>query len=153
MLEKTGLMFIAIFSGVLLALMISVNAELAASSSPVQASWLAHGIGSVVAFVLFIIFKDSGKTVLNSHLKKRYWFGGIPGAFTVILASITVQSEIGLTGTLALALFGQFFSSLLIEHFGLLNQPRIQLSLKGLLPTVLVATGAMLIIFAREGVL
>lgn len=151
MLEKTGLMFIAIFSGVLLALMISVNAELAASSSPLQASWLAHCIGSVVAFVLFVIFKDSGKTVLNSHLKKRYWFGGIPGAFTVILASITVQSEIGLTGTLALALFGQFFSSLLIEYFGLLNQPRIQLSLKGLLPTVLVATGAMLIIFARAG--
>ena len=151
MLEKTGLMFIAIFSGVLLALMINVNAELAASSSPIQASWLAHGIGSVVAFVLFVIFKDSGKTVLNSHLKKRYWFGGIPGAFTVILASITVQSEIGLTGTLALALFGQFFSSLLIEHFGLLNQQRIQLSLKGLLPTVLVATGAMIIIFARAG--
>ena len=69
----------------------------------------------------------------------------------MVLASITVQSEIGLTGTLALALIGQFTLSLLIEHFGLFNQPTVRLSLANLVPTLFVAAGALLIIYAKAG--
>jgi len=151
MLEKLGWSSMAVFSGVLLALMINVNSELAATTSAFFASWIAHGVGSVVALLLYLIFKSRGRSHEKVEVKKRYWFGGIPGAFTVVLASITVQSDIGLTGTLALALIGQFALSLLIEHFGLFNQPSVRLSLANLVPTLFVTTGALLIIFAKAG--
>ncbi|WP_434763975.1 DMT family transporter [Vibrio fortis] len=151
MLEKLSLSFLAVFSGVLLALMINVNSELAVTTSAFQASWIAHGVGGVVATVLYLIFRSRGKSFEKVALKSRYWFGGIPGAFTVVLASITVQSEIGLTGTLALALIGQFVLSLIIEHFGLFNQPTVRLSVANLVPIFLVTAGALLIIYGKVG--
>lgn len=151
MLEKLSLSFMAVFSGVLLALMINVNSELAVTTSAFQASWIAHGVGGIVALFLYLIFKSRGKFQAKIEVKNQYWFGGIPGAFTVVLASITVQSEIGLTGTLALALIGQFALSLLIEHFGLFNQPTVRLSFANLVPTLFVTAGALLIICAKVG--
>jgi len=149
MLEKTSLIFMAIMSGVLLALMINVNSELATTTTAFQASWIAHGVGAAIAVVLYAIFKSSGKTRGQVVVQKWYWFGGIPGAFTVVLASVTVQSGIGLTGTLALALIGQFIMSIFIEHVGLLNQPIIKLSLVNAFPTLLVTVGALLIIYGK----
>jgi transporter family-2 protein len=151
MLEKLSLSFLAVFSGVLLALMINVNSELAVTTSAFQASWIAHGVGGIVATVLYLIFRNRGQSSEKVALKSRYWFGGIPGAFTVVLASITVQSEIGLTGTLALALIGQFALSLIIEHFGLFNQPTVRLSVANLVPIFLVTAGALLIIYGKVG--
>ena len=151
MLEKLSLSLMAVFSGVLLALMINVNSELAVATSASQASWIAHGVGGIVALLLYLIFKSRGSSQEKIEVKNRYWFGGIPGAFTVVLASITVQSEIGLTGTLALALIGQFALSLLIEQFGLFNQPTVRLSLANLVPTLFVTAGALLIIYAKVG--
>lgn len=149
MFGTTGLSIIAIVSGVLLALMINVNSELATATSAFQASWVAHGVGCVIAALLCIIFKNKGKNQSDKISQKRYYLGGVPGAFTVVLASVTVQSEIGLTGTLALALIGQFIFSLFVEHFGLLNQNVHKLSLVNVLPTLFVIVGSMLIIYGK----
>ncbi|AZZ96198.1 DMT family transporter [Pseudoalteromonas sp. R3] len=149
MLRQSGLALVAIFSGLLLALMISVNAELADTTSAFQASWIAHGVGGITALLLYCVFKENDDRANRPEIKKQYWFGGVPGALTVVFSSMTVQSYIGLTGTLALALIGQFLFSLIIEHFGLLNQPKTKATVANLLPTLLVATGAMLIIYGR----
>ncbi|WP_261884320.1 DMT family transporter [Vibrio pelagius] len=151
MLDKLSLSFLAVFSGLLLALMINVNSELGVATSAFQASWIAHGVGGIVAIFLYLIFRSRGRAHEKVAIKNRYWFGGIPGAFTVVLASITVQSEIGLTGTLALALIGQFALSLLIEHFALFDQPKVRLSLANLVPTLFVSVGALLIIYGKVG--
>jgi len=149
MLEKISLIFMAIVSGVLLALMINLNSELAATTSAFQASWIAHGVGGGIAFLLYIIFIHRCEKPAKESVAKKYWFGGIPGAFTVVLASVTVNSDIGLTGTLALALIGQFMLSLFIEHFGLLNQATVKLCFKNVFPTFLVAIGALIIIYGK----
>jgi len=160
MFGTTGLSIIAIVSGVLLALMININSELAAATSAVQSSWLAHGIGCVLAALLCVIFNNKavnkrelqGENQSNKITQLRSYLGGIPGSFTVVLASLTVQSEIGLTGTLALALIGQFIFSLLVEHFGLLNQKVNKLSFLNVLPSVFVIVGSILIIYGKASV-
>ena len=149
MLRQSSLVLVAIFSGLLLALMISVNAELAGTTSAFQASWVAHGVGGITAWLLYSIFKKNDARANRPEIKKQYWFGGVPGALTVVFASMTVQSSIGLTGTLALALIGQFLLSLILEHFGLLNQPKTKVTIANLLPTLLVAIGAILIIYGK----
>ncbi|WP_217517473.1 DMT family transporter [Vibrio metschnikovii] len=151
MLRQSGLVLVAISSGLLLALMISVNAELAGTTSAFQASWIAHGIGGIAALLLYSIFKKNDNSVNRPNVKKQYWFGGVPGALTVVFASMTVQSYIGLTGTLALALIGQFILSLLLEHFGWLNQPKVKITIANLFPTLLVAIGSILIIYGKVG--
>ncbi len=149
MLRQSGLVLLAIFSGLLLALMISVNAKLAGTSSAFQASWVAHGIGGITALLLYFVFKQSDNLANRPNVKKRYWLGGVPGSLTVVFASMTVQSDIGLTGTLALARIGQFLLSLTLEHFGLLNQPKINVTLANLMPTLLVLIGSILIIYGK----
>lgn len=149
MFRQSGLILFAIFSGMLLSLMISLNAALAGATSSFQASWVAHGVGGVTALFLYLIFKSNDHDSDQLDVQSKYWFGGVPGALTVVLASITVQSNMGLTGTLALAIIGQFLLSLLLEHFGWLNQQKVEISAVNVFPTLLVATGSILIIYGK----
>ncbi|WP_249199412.1 DMT family transporter [Photobacterium sp. GJ3] len=79
-------------------------------SSPLTASWIAHGVGAGFAGLVLLckyahrrahVPKTRGNTPLWAYL------GGIPGAFTVVLAAITVNSPLGIAGSLALMLMGQ----------------------------------------------
>lgn len=149
MLRQSGLVLVAISSGLLLSLMISINAELAGATSAFQASWIAHGIGCIVALLLYTAFKKGGITAIRHDVHTKYWFGGVPGALIVVISSITVQSYIGLTGTLALALIGQFIMSLFLEHFGWLNQPKVKINIANVFPTLLVMLGSILIIYGK----
>ena len=150
MLRHVGLIATAIYSGALLALMINVNAEIAKTTSAFQASWVAHGIGCLIALLIYSLFKNRNTEQIKPHITSRkYWFGGIPGALTVVLASLTVQSHIGLTGTLALALIGQFLLSICLEHFGWLGQPKTKASFSNFIPIVFVTIGSLIIIYAE----
>ncbi|WCE32280.1 DMT family transporter [Vibrio sp. SCSIO 43137] len=142
---------LALCGGGLLALMIYLNSQLAASTSAVNASWLAHGIGALVAYSLLAITRKTDTTGGERSKAPRIFFlGGVPGALTVVLASVTVNSAIGLSGTLALGLIGQLSFSLLCEHFGWLNLPKRAFTAMELLPVLLVTAGSTLIIFARS---
>lgn len=146
---------LAMLSGVMLALMVDINSMLAAKTNAFQASWLAHGIGAIVAFILlrFSLWNKRAESNIEKiktiKSRKLYYLGGIPGAFTVVLASISVQSQVGLAGTLALGLVGQLVFSLLAEHFGWLQLNVKTITLASAVPVSCVAFGASLIIYGR----
>lgn len=158
---KTLYSLLAMFSGAMLALMIDINSQLAGQTSAFQASWMAHGIGAATAFLLLACQRrNKGKQSAGSSSNlpqanklskpyRLYYLGGIPGAFTVVLASVAVQSQIGLAGTLALGLLGQLLFSLLAEHFGWFQLKPKAISLASIIPVVCIATGASLIIYGR----
>jgi transporter family-2 protein len=77
------------------------------------------------------------------------WFyaGGIPGAFTVILAAIAVNSSLALSGTIALMLVGQVVFGMVSDHFGLFRTPKRRLSGTDLVVALAVLGGSGLIIF------
>ena len=58
------------------------------------------------------------------RLPRWAYLGGLPGALTVALAAIAVNSPLALAGTLALAIAGQLLFGLLCERFGLLATRR-----------------------------
>ena len=140
---------LARFAGSLLALMIYLNSQLAQVTSALSASWIAHGIGAIFAWGLFTLFisNEHSTEPEQAKLSKFYWLGGIPGAFTVILASITVNSRIGLSGTLALGLVGQFGFSMVCEPLGFFRLQKRAFSLIDITPVVLVITGSFVLIF------
>ncbi|WFR98334.1 DMT family transporter [Rhizobium tumorigenes] len=145
---------LALVAGVVLAVMTDWNSQLARHSSPLFASWTAHGIGTIAGLALVLILLLRGKTTTVS-VPHRCWplwayLGGVPGAFTVLLAAITVNSALGLAGTLALLLVGQMAFGVCADYFGLFRLPRRQPQLRETIGFVLVLIGSMVIIVARS---
>lgn len=155
MLRSTGPhVLLALIAGVALAVMTHWNSMLARHSSPLFASWTAHGIGAVAALVLVCLLSRRRAAAGNALAGTRFrpfwaYLGGIPGAFTVLLAAITVNSALGLAGTLALLLIGQMVFGVMADGLGLFGLARRRATPRELIALVLVLSGSLAIIMAR----
>lgn len=145
---------IALAGGVLLALMIDYNSLLAKHSAPLYASWVAHGLGAVAALVLVALYARMARAPRaesrRPRAKKPLWLyaGGIPGAFTIVLAAITVNSSLALSGTIALMLVGQVLFGIASDHLGLLRTPKRSIVPADFFVALSILTGSALIIFS-----
>jgi transporter family-2 protein len=142
---------LAIIGGVLLALMITLNSLLGSFSSPLYASWVAHGVGAIVALILVQLMARRPTAKPMGKEWAPYWsyLAGIPGAAVVAVAAITVNSKIGLTGTLALGIVGQIIFGLLSDQFGWFGLPKRSIRVKDVIVLLMVLSGSGLIIFSR----
>ena len=77
--------------------------------------------------------------------------GGLSGAVTVILTSMTVNSPLALSGTLALGLAGQVVFGLAADRWGFLGMPRRKADLRDYAALALIVAGSALIIFFGTG--
>nr|WP_307862923.1 DMT family transporter [Providencia rettgeri] len=81
MKNKYILSFLALASGVLLSLMIMANSYLARFTTPLTASWLTHGIGTLFSLVIYFFYLQKRKQqvrkqqVQSQVIKKGKWFG------------------------------------------------------------------------------
>ncbi|HCM63529.1 MAG TPA: hypothetical protein DIT05_13445 [Morganella sp. (in: Bacteria)] len=150
MKKNTLLPLFALLSGVLLTLMIMSNSYLSTFTSPLHASWLTHGIGSVIALVIWLSVKHHFPQRKSSGKIPRWcYLGGIPGAFTVLLAAITVNSPLSLSGSLVLMLAGQIMTGLIIDHTGLMGLAKRKITWRDILTLLLLLTGCTLIIAGK----
>lgn len=141
-------LFIAVGTGGLLTLMVLFNRALAAFTTPFFSSLAAHGTGTIAAAIaLFLLGKGAAQPGLGRAPRWAY-LGGISGAVTVMLTSITVNSVLALSGTLALGLAGQVVFGLLADRFGLFGLPRRTPSTQDIGALVLIVGGSLLIIFS-----
>jgi transporter family-2 protein len=152
MIERSTDWILAIAAGVLLALMINYNSLLAKYTTATFASWVAHGLGAVAAFILVIIYSRisrSGNREQRPRGKVPPWFylGGIPGAFTVMLAAIAVNSSLALSGTITLMLVGQVIFGIVSDHFGMFRTPKRRVGATDFLSALAILAGSALIIF------
>ena len=147
--------FLALLSGVMLAGMIKINGSLAASTTPLDASFVAHAVGAAAAAV-FIYINLRGRAWRKRAIvppalgKVPYWayLGGIPGAFAVALSAITVNSALGLSAGVALLLAGQLLFGFDADAFGVLGTPRRRLTVHDLVSAILVVGGSVTLIYA-----
>lgn len=77
------------------------------------------------------------------------YLGGLPGALTVVLAAITVNSPLALSGSLALMLTGQVLFGMLADSCGWFGSLKRRLSLNDIVATLLILCGCALLIFLR----
>lgn len=144
--------FIAILSGFFLTLMFQANSALSEQTSSVVASWVAHGIGMLSSLLLILLFvRKKTSSELNEQPQKRpvwLYLGGIPGAFTVILATMAINGGIPLSSTISLGLVGQLLFGFVSDHFGLFGSQKRKLSRRNLYISALIITGCFLIIYS-----
>lgn len=144
---------VALAGGVLLALMIDYNSLLAKHTAPLYASWVAHGLGALAALVLVLLYSRMSRPpstdAKRPRVKQPLWLyaGGIPGAFTVVLAAITVNSSLALSGTVALMLVGQVLFGIAADHLGLFRTPKRRIVPADFFAALSILTGSALIIF------
>jgi transporter family-2 protein len=141
-------LMLAFASGGLLALMVLCNGTVAASAGPLFASLAAHGTGVVAAAVfLALLPRRAGPGGAPAWA----YLGGLSGAVTVMLTSVTVNSSLALSGTLALGLAGQVVFGLAADRFGWFGLAARRLGRRDAAVVALIAAGSLLIIFGRSG--
>ncbi|MFP1924762.1 DMT family transporter [Lonsdalea quercina] len=147
-----GILSLAVGGGVLLTVMITTNSYLATWNSPLIASWFAHGSGAIVAWLLLLgLSRRKNVFAHPGQGKAPTWsyLGGIPGAFTVLLAAIAVNSPLELAGTLGLMLTGQIIFGLLSDLRGWFGVIKCRFSVLDLLSLALILSGSALLIIYR----
>lgn len=146
--------FIALVGGGLLAIMIALNGQLLAYVSPIYASWIAHGTGAFAALLIvqWVRWRNVSSSRTKAEMAKAPWWsylGGVPGAFVVVLAVITVNSVLGFTGTLVLSITGQILFSLLADQWGWFGMAKRLLTRRRLISSILIFSGSLLIVTAK----
>lgn len=146
----------ALATGGLLTLMLLCNSAIAAHTSPLFSSLSAHGVGTIAAILALGLMRGrpkrrTPKTPVMARPRVPLWayLGGVSGAITVMLTSAAANSDLALTGTLALGLVGQVALALLFDRFGMMGIARRLPSRNDLISLVLIIAGTLLIIFAR----
>lgn len=110
--EQGKNMIIAGFiSGSLLTLMISLNGELTKLLSPLCASFYIHLIGALASLLILFTIRKRDKVNIQLWMLTSGLFGGI----AVALTSVSVNSPIGLSGTICSSFLGQILFSEIIN--------------------------------------
>lgn len=127
--EKGGLgmyYFLSVLSGLMIAGMIAVNGELTTAYGVYTASVIIHMTGLVLVGLILLLRKkrlfQSGRPPLP------FFLGGVIGSLTTVFNNAAFGG-ISVSAILALGLLGQSITSILLDHFGLLQMPRRTFSL------------------------
>jgi transporter family-2 protein len=140
-------------TGCLLTLMVYFNGELGRYGNALFASWAAHGTGTVAALIFLAILWPRRKPATEAKPRAPLWayLGGVSGAITVVLTSLTVNSPLALSGTLALGLAGQVAFGLAADRWGLFGLPKRRADIRDYGALGLILAGSALIILFGMG--
>lgn len=107
---------LSLLAGVVIAVMIAINGGLTAQYGVFGAAVIIHIVGSFFAFILIKIHRQK----ISFQLSIPWWLylGGVIGVLTTAFNNFA-YGKISLTSIVALGLFGQTVTSLVIDSFGL----------------------------------
>jgi bacterial/archaeal transporter family-2 protein len=134
-------------TGGLLTLMVLFNGQMGAATTAYFSSLAAHAMGTLAAAVVLMLLFIRGRPVMRGGAPWWSFTAGCVGAVTVMLTSVTVNSALALSGTLALGLAGQVLFGLAADRFGLFGLPRRDFRGRDGLALGLIVTGSLIIIF------
>lgn len=138
----------AVISGGLLAIAIFLNGELARYTSPVWSSLIAHFVGIFGSWFIWRLLSKS-KTLIPYSSDAPLWSysGGVIGAAIVVIANITINSPIGLVGSLSLMILSQTCFAILFDFKGWFGMEKRNLYRSDFLRVSYILAGSALTIF------
>lgn len=119
--------FLSIFIGGLIAIMLSFNSILAQNTGTYISTVIIHMAGLSTLIIIMIIKKY--KITFKKGLPILLYSGGAIGIITVVCNTVSIGA-IGATLTISLGLLGQVISSIIIDHFGLLEVTKVKFNKK-----------------------
>lgn len=112
---------LCLLSGVFLAIVITTNGSLSGYYGPYISTVMIHIVGTVVAYAAMKGARQSWKPA--ERIPLWMFSGGAIGILTTVFQSVAFGC-IGVTAILALSLFGQTVTALVIDSFGLFGMEK-----------------------------
>ena len=144
---KYILRFVTLIVGALMPVQAILNTRLGKQTGgPLMGSLMSFGVGLICLFILNLATNYTAVAQLKpSGTSPWYiWLGGILGA--IFVGYITyVNQRLGMALTFTLAVSGQIFASLVIDHYGLLGSATRTITLEKIAGAILIVTGLILI--------
>lgn len=151
-----GILLVAILIGLLAGCLLgtqpSVNGQLGRHlEHPLQASLISFASGTAILLVLTLLSGNFPPVFTTSprDLPWWIWFGGAIGV-VLVTTSLILVPRVGSLPWFAAVMTGQTVAALILDHFGLLGNPRVPASSLRLLGTGLLIAGVMVIVQAKR---
>lgn len=128
----------AIFIGFLVSFMILFNGTLAQYFGNLTSLVILHSVGLLSISLYLLIKKETIK--INRTIPFYLFLGGALGVVLVSFNNICF-SNIGISLTISLGLFGQTVMSLLVDHFGLFHMKKHPFKFKKIIGITLIFIG------------
>lgn len=136
----------AIAVGAGLTAQVGMNAALGrAIDSPLWASIVNFTIGLIALVACALALGTRPQVTTFGQAPAWAWLGGLLGAVYVFAVTLLGQ-RLGAVALVALVLAGQLGAAVLLDHFGVLGFPRIEVTVQRLLGAMLLVAGALLIV-------
>lgn len=129
---------LSLLTGVLTAFIVAVNGSLSAHYGVFGATVIIHVVGSLFA-ILLVAIRRQGMSFWRG-IPGWMYLGGMIGVLTVVFYN-SAYGRISLTSIVALGLFGQSVTSLVIDGFGLFGMRKYPLKKSTLIGAVFAAAG------------
>lgn len=129
---------ISIFIGTALSIILMINGTLCSNMGNYSSTVIIHTVGIFTIIAVLIINKSKFK--LYKGIPLYLYSAGAIGVFTVLFNNLSFN-YLGASLTIALGLFGQSVTSILIDHFGLLRMKKIEFQKKKIIGLVIILLG------------
>lgn len=133
----------AVLSGIILSVMISLNGGLSAVYGVFFGTVITHIVGFFFALILYLI-KNEKKNLFDKRPIWKY-LGGAVGVFTVLFNN-SAFGKISVTSIVALSLFGQTVSSLIVDQLGILGMKKRKFEKSSLIGLVFSIIGIIILL-------
>ncbi|VXB62499.1 conserved membrane hypothetical protein [Luteimonas sp. 9C] len=137
---------VAVLVGMLLPLQALLNARVGAvAGGALFASFLSFAVGTLALAAMLLVTRTPLPPMRTlTTLPPWLWCGGLIGAVFVFCGTLLVP-RLGAAGMICLIVAGQLVGSLLLDHYGVLSQPRPVDAMR-LAGAALVGIGALLVV-------
>ena len=114
---------LALFTGILISVMVAFNGSLTATYGLYLATVIIHAVGLVVIISMLIYKRESPFAKSENRPPRHLYLGGAIGVATVYLTNFAFGS-ISVSALLALGLFGQSLTGIAVDQFGLFGMKK-----------------------------
>ena len=137
------MLLVVIFGGAVLCAQSSINGRLGAKVGVLESSWLTFVLGALVSFLIAFFLEPNH--ALNLFTAPRWQLTGAFFGVAYMLTIVFAMPRLGAAATTVAVISGQLLMSLLIDHFGWLNNPVIHLDRSRLAAIALLAVALFFI--------
>ena len=139
------LFLFGISAGAMLSLQAVLNAEIGRRAGIFGTVLILTIIGFFTTLAIIIFFPQTSNLRNSPGFSEWYLYIGAFLGVIIMVTPILLLPRIGATATLTALVVGQLLLSVVIDHFGWLNTPRIEIGLARIAGVFLLIGGAYLI--------
>lgn len=137
------MLVLVVISGAVLCAQSAINGRLGSNVGVLESAWLTFTVGALLTFVVSFFFEPQHATTLFSA--PRWQLTGAFFGVIYMLVIVFAMPRVGTAAATVAVISGQLLMSLLIDHFGWLDNPVIRLDAHRVAAMVLLAIALGLI--------